>query len=443
MRKCILILGLFIFLNFSIFCLQVFAKSYDYINVNNPSSRKIPVALPDFKAFNKSIQEKRDGKKARILLRESLDFLGYLKTMNPISFLSNPSETGIGLSEIEFADWISIGAELLITGGISYDNGLLRFELRLIDVFNAELLVGKVYTGTRLQVRKMILLFCDEISYKLTGRWGIFNSRIAFVSSIPDGKEIFTCDFDGKEIRQETFHNSISLSPSWSSDSEWLAYVSYKNGKPDIFIINLNDKIGSIIDKKGMSISPDWMPGNLILAASLSFSGDQEIYLLTKKGEIIKRITKNLGIDVSPQFSPDGKKIVFTSKRTGQPQLYVQDIDLNRVERLTFEGEYNTSPAWSPDGSKIAYVSMNKRNTNIYVMDFKTKDIAQLTRNSKENESPAWAPDGSMIVFASNRDQDVFKLFVMNASGSDQRKLLDFHGNQSQPDWSMSRYIDR
>ena len=46
------------------------------------------------------------------------------------------------------------------------------------------------------------------------------------------------------------------------------------------------------VAEKGINITPAWVPGKFELAAALSFSGDQEIYLLTGSGKIIKRLTR-------------------------------------------------------------------------------------------------------------------------------------------------------
>jgi len=422
-----------------IFFPPAYARDYDYINVSNPFSKKTPVAVTDFKTFNGHAQEVNIGKTAVVILKEALDFTGYLKTMNPVAFLSNPAESGIQLGEINFRDWTGIGADLLITGGIIETDGKINLQLRLFDTFNTKLLIGKIYTGPQSRVRQMIHLFCSEISYQLTGKWGIFNSKIAFVSTVHGNKEIFSCDFDGQSIKQITFHKSISLSPSWSSDGQWLAYVSYAKGKPDIFIKNLEEKRGSIINYKGMNISPDWMPGQQKIVAALSVSGDQEIYLLSMKGEIIKRLTNSWGIDVSPKFSPDGEKIVFTSKRTGTPQIYIKDLESENAQRITFSGKNNTSPAWSPDGKKIVYVGIEENNIDIFVMDIDSGMPVQLTMNAGDNEDPSWSPDGSMLTFTSTREAGVPRIFVMNASGSDPRRLLILEGKQTQPDWSMSK----
>lgn len=413
------------------------AKDYTYININNPSMTKIPFAVTDFKAMNNLETEKNDGAIATEIMKSALDFTGYIQVMNPAAFLSDPSQDGIKLTEINFRDWTTIGAEFLVTGLVLVKNEDIKLELRMFDTFKGKLVVGKVYTGPRDQIRTMIHKFCSEISYYLTGKWGVFDSQIAFVSTVNSHKEIFVCEFDGSNPKQITSDKGINLSPSWSSDGKWLAYTSYAKGKPDIYIKHLKENRGAIVNLKGMNISPDWMPGKFTLAATLSFSGDQEIYLLTGKGEIIKRVTRSWGTDVSPNFSPDGEKIAFVSKRAGVPQIYTMDLRTEQVTRLTFDGQYNTSPAWSPDGDKIAYVGIQDNKIDIFVIGTDGGKPVQLTQDSGDNEDPAWSPDGSMIVFNSTRQKGVPKLFVMTAGGAYQRKLMDLPGRQTDPDWSM------
>ena len=417
---------------------QALAKDYDYISISNPFLNKTPVAVTSFKAFSGHEAEVAAGVQAEQILKAGLDFTGYLKIMDPIAFLSNPAESGIQLGQINFKDWTGIGAELLVTGGVEERDGQVKLQLRLMDTFNTKLLVGKIYSGPTNRIRAMVHRFCAEVAKVLTGNFGVFGSKIAFVSTVNGNKEIHTCDFDGFNPRQITYHKSISLSPAWSDDGQWLAYVSYAKGKPDIFIKNLKNNLGAVINYKGINISPDWMPRKLNLAATLSFSGNQEIYLLTRKGEIIKRVTKSWGSNVSPKFSPDGKTIAFTSSRSGNPQIYIQGLDSEETRRVTFTGKYNTSPAWSPDGKKIAYVGIEKNKINIFVIsvDPHIGTSVQLTAEQGDNEDPCWSPDGSLIVFKSNRKGGKAHLFVMTAAGTDQRPLLSMPGIQSEPDWS-------
>ncbi|MGD8369378.1 MAG: Tol-Pal system beta propeller repeat protein TolB [Desulfobacterales bacterium] len=410
-------------------------RDYQYIDISNPFLRKIPMAVPAFAVATESPDELQSAEKAARILSESLEFTSYFKIIDPLAYLEEPRKIGVTADHLHFRNWTVIGAEMLITGQVAHVDGLLQIDLRLFDPFKEELLVGKRYRGAPEDYRRMVRRFCSEVIHLLTGDWGIFESKIAFVSTGTGSKEIYLCDFDGYDPKQWTHLNSITLSPAWSSDGKWIAYTAYAKGKPDLYIRHLEDKRGVVVDREGINISPAWVPGQFALAATLSFSGDPEIYLLTGSGKIIKRITKKWGIDESPSWSPDGKKMAFVSNRSGTPQIFIHDMETERTERLTYSGQYNTQPAWSPKGDKIAYTAMEDGEINIHVIGTDGSAPLSLTRASGDNESPTWSPDGSLIAFKATREGSS-RIYVMTAFGTDQRRLLTLPGEQSSPAWS-------
>ncbi|MBE9545324.1 MAG: Tol-Pal system beta propeller repeat protein TolB [Proteobacteria bacterium] len=423
-----------------VFCFAQSDKDqYDYIDISNPFLRKIPLAIPLFKNENGTGEEKRLSNSSVDLLASSLEFTGYFKLLDRGAFLFDPQKDGVLTPQINFANWTVIGAELLITGLFKEVDGNITMELRLFDTFKARRIIGKKYTGKKADQRRMIHRFCSEVIKYLTGHRGVFGSKIAFVSTGSGNKEIYSCAFDGYNPQQVTRNHSINLSPAWSTDGRHLAYTSYKKRKPDIFIKNLAEMQETSINKKGLNITPAWVPGKFELAATLSFSGDQEIYLLTGSGKVIKRLTNLRGIDLSPTWSPDGKRFAFVSNRAGSPQIYVKDLASGKVRRLTYEGSYNTQPNWSPQGDKIVYASVVDGRRNIVVMGLDGQEPLQLTHESGDNEAPSWSPDGSLLVFSSNREGP-FRIYVMTAFGTDQRRLLVMTGEQTNPKWSMNNF---
>ena len=413
---------------------RVSLARYDYIDITHPYLKKLPIAVPFFKKISTGEDAAQLSKTLSDLLANTLDFTGYFKIMNREAFLGDP-QTDAGVANVIFHDWTSIGAELLVTGGVLVKDNMLEIELRLYDTFQEKLLVGKRYKGGISDQRRIIRRFCSDVIYSLTGERGIFDTEIAFVSTSSGTKEIYICEFDGYNIRRMTDTKSITLTPAWSSDGQWIAYTSYARGKPDLYIKHLKEKRGTMVSQEGINITPAWFPNKFELAATLSFSGDPEIYLLTGTGKVIKRLTYNKGIDVSPAWSPDGKNMAFVSKRSGTPQIYIKNLASGQENRLTFEGNYNTQPSWSPKGDKIAYAGMDGGLNNIFVIGIAGKGPIQLTHNDGDNESPSWSPDGNLIVFSSTREGPS-RIYVMTSYGTDQRRLLTLNGQQTQPKWS-------
>lgn len=410
---------------------------YDVIDITKPFLRKIPLAVPLFKNDSGSGEEKQSSQGAANFLSDSLDFTGYFKVLDRGAFLFDPEINGVTLSDLNFQNWTVTGAELLVTGYYRLVGDNITMELRLFDTFKAQRVLGKKYSGKLANQRDIILRFCTEVIQYLTGNEGIFGSKIAFVSDGTGNKEIYISAFDGYDPRRLTINNAITLFPAWSSDSKWLAFTSYKGGNPDLYIRNLAKAQESKVSKQGINITPAWAPGKFELAATLSFSGDQEIYLLTGSGKIIKRLTKSRGIDVTPTWSPDGKKIAFVSNRSGNAQIYIKDLASGRVNRLTYEGKKNTQPSWSPRGDKIAYTSQMEGEHHIFIIGTDGQNPVQLTYEPRDNESPTWSPDGSLIAFSSDREGPN-RIYVMTAFGTDQRRLLVLAGEQTNPKWSRN-----
>lgn len=410
---------------------------YDVIDITKPFLRKIPLAVPAFKNATGSSEEKKSSQSAADFLSDSLDFTGYFKILDRGSFLFDPERNGVKLTDLSFKNWTVVGAELLITGYYALNGENITIELRLFDTFKASRVLGKKYTGKLSNQRSIILRFCTEVIKYLTGSEGLFFSKIAFVSNGTGNKEIYISAFDGYNPSRLTTNNAITLFPAWSSDSKWLAFTSYKAGNPDLYIRDLANARESKLSKKGINITPAWVPGKFELAATLSFSGDQEIYLLTGSGKIIKRLTNSRGIDVTPTWSPDGKKIAFVSNRSGNAQIYIKDLVSGKVNRLTYEGPKNTQPTWSPRGDKIAYTSQMNGEHHIFTIGTDGQNAVQLTYEPRDNESPTWSPDGSLIAFSSNREGPA-RIYVMTAFGTDQRRLLVLAGEQTNPKWSMN-----
>lgn len=406
-----------------------------YIDLTNPFLRKIPMAVPVFRAMTPSAEESALVTSFADKLQDMLEFSGYFKMLDRASFLYNPQTSGITLPELNFINWTTVGAELLITGGIQMDGAGIAVELRLFDTIKAKLVVGKRYRGQIKDQRDIARRFSSEVMKALTGRAGFFYSTLAFVSNGSGHKEIYTCDFDGTNVRQLTKKRSITSFPAWSSDKRYLAFTSFANGPSQVFIRNMQSGRETHAAFKGVQIAPAWLPKRFELSAALSFTGDQEIYMLTGNGKMIKRLTNSRGIDVDASWSPDGKKMAFVSKRSGRPQIYIKEIGSGRVQRLTFVGQYNTQPSWSPKGDLIAYSSMNQGHLNIYVIDIEGNNPIQLTFNQGDNEAPSWSPDGSLICFTSTREGKS-RIFVMTAYGTDQRRLLTMPGEQFHPEWS-------
>jgi len=434
-KKLIQILFLLVCVLF--FVLPSSAETNSYIDVTNPGGgNKIPLAAPTFSSGKSSSTEGSIAIEGTDILKKALDFTRLFAIVDPSTYLWNPSTDDVTGAKMNYQNWVTVGAELLVTGEVKVSwRGQMELDMRLFDVFKGQVVLFKQYKGSPSELRNMVHQFCAEIIYYLTGNYGVFGSKIAFISpSRGNVRHIYVADFDGSNPKAVISNGAINLTPAWCSDGKRLAYTSFVEGGADLYVQDLSGKRQKIASYSGVNINPAWVPGKSELAISCSFTGSSEIYLLTAEGKIIKRITNSWGINTSPTFSPDGSQLAFVSDRGGSPQIYVCDINGGNVRRVSFSGRYSTQPAWSPKGDKIAYTTGAGSVIDIYVVDVQTGALMKLTEGSGKNENPAWSPDGSLIAFSSTRSGGIPKIYTMTLFGMDQQILLDMPGTQ--PAWS-------
>jgi Tol biopolymer transport system component len=95
----------------------------------------------------------------------------------------------------------------------------------------------------------------------------------------------------------------------------------------------------------------------------------------------------------------------------------------------------NDAPSWSPDGRSIAFTSFRNGRGDIYVMDARGSNQRRLTLDPAHDDLPTWSPDGTRIAFVSTRDGNL-EIYVMNADGSSQTRLTFSPGADFGPTWS-------
>jgi TolB protein len=410
------------------------AETVEYVAIRKEGSGKIALVLDKLDANGN--KESRLAQGLDTIMGDGLGFTGIFSMISPpLNVKDNRDRKNI---VINFGSLTSVGAEVYAGGSVTIQSGMVTMDMSVFEASGSRLLFRKSYTGKEEELRSIGHAFCADLVALLTGKRSVFGSKIVFVSNKSGCKEIYECDFDGYGVEQLTNSKSIVMNPALSPDGRHLAYIDFISGRPTLYIKNLADRKTASVNKSGVSIDPGWRSGNE-LAATLSFDGNQEIYLIKTDGTLSRRVTNSRGIDISPTFSPDGNKMAFVSSRNGLPQIFIQDLQSGQVKRLTFSGRYNTQPAWSPAGDKIAYTTWEKSGEiNIFVINANGSGIMQLTRKSGENKSPSWSPDGGMIVFTSDR-QGKEKVYVMNSNGGNQKLLLHGDGVQMQPSWSFSR----
>ena len=403
-----------------------------HAGVSESGFSPIRLALPEF--TNRSDATPIEAATHDILqvLWGDLDFNGYFRLVERGYYDLVPENSTNG---IPFDDWTSIGADYLLLGETDLENQRLLLESRLYDTEHSQMIFGKRYRSEPEVWRTVAHRLADDIVLHFTGRRGISQSKIVYSARSGEGKEIFAMDYDGARQQQITQNGSLNLFPTWSPDGEQIAFISYMEGWPRLYVLDRDGKQSRPLPgwEGELTAAPEWSPDGRWLAFATNRDGNSEIYKMKISSGRLVRLTHHRAIDSSPSWSPTGREIAFTSDRGGSPQIYVMDAEGLNVRRVSFEGNYNDLAAWSPQGDKIAYAG-RERTFDIFVLDLATEAVERLTFGPGNNENPRWSSDGLHLVFTSSRGGDD-ALYIMDAAGGRLRQIGP-PGGAGSPDWS-------
>jgi TolB protein len=420
------------FLSLFFFNSDVFAKIY--IDVDSPTFQLFPIAICDFDAG--SGKQPDEGIALAEEVKKYLTMTGFFNPLNKKSFFADKKNGDSPAGNVIFSNWTMIGADYLLKGNIRQGGNETIIECWLFDVIKGDILLNKKYTAKINEQKIAAKNIAADILFTLTGDEGEFNTKIAYVAKRGQKADIYSISYDGAEIKSITNHQSIIVAPRWSPDGQFLAFTSFKDGRPEVYIHDLkNNSERKVSSFEGLNMCGYWSPDGKKLLLTLSKDGNEELYSLEVDTLKLKKLTSSYSIDVSPAWSPDGKKIVFVSNRGGSPQIYTMDTDGTNIKRITFEGNYNTSPSWSPRGGRIAYEGLINGKFQIFTIDEEGNNLLQLTFDAADNESPSWSPSGRQIVYSS-KTTTKSKIYIMNANGLNVRTLNEIGGTLVMPMWS-------
>ncbi|MDY0047685.1 MAG: Tol-Pal system beta propeller repeat protein TolB [Thauera propionica] len=292
------------------------------------------------------------------------------------------------------------GADAVLTGSvIALGGGRYDVRFRLFDT-QKQLELGAMAMPMMASQNRLIgHRIADFVYEKLTGQPGYFSTRVAYVIKSGTNYELQVADADGMNAATALRSREPIISPAWSPDGQRLAYVSFEQKKPIVYVHTLATGQRRVVANfKGSNSAPAWSPDGNQLAVVLTKDGQSQLYILNADGSGVRRLASSSGIDTEPFWGNDSN-IYFTSDRGGSPQIYRISAGGGSAQRVTFDGSYNVTPRLSADGTLLAFITRNAGRFQVAVQDLATRQTTILT-DSARDESPSFAPNGRMILYA-------------------------------------------
>jgi dipeptidyl aminopeptidase/acylaminoacyl peptidase len=198
--------------------------------------------------------------------------------------------------------------------------------------------------------------------------------------------EIWVGDAATGRSRQVTNARKSSLQPAWSPDGAWLAFVSDRDGKRQLYRIAVRGGEAERLTSGEEGVNAfAWAPSGNEIAFTMTDPvteamkerekrwgdirlEDQDqrythLHVLDLVTRATKQMTKGHFVVGSFDWSPDGRQIAFDHRSTSDPSdSGSADISVvlpatSEVRVVVAQDGPDSSPRWSPDGTQLAFVT--------------------------------------------------------------------------------------
>ena len=249
---------------------------------------------------------------------------------------------------------------MIISPSLSPDNSKILFTL-------VEDQIVKSSNGKGTQRVKNLNLYLMDLKTKqrkLVSSVAGINSGAVFSK---DGKsiyltlsyqknaDIFKMDLKTLSRTRITNHYRDDVDPHINADESLMTFLSGRPGKAMIYTLDpsgVEKSVKRISFVGRFNAAPRFNPEGTEIVFSSWVDDRFDIYRIGSNGTNLVRLTKNFGSNEEPWFSPDGQFIVFTSQRVITRRRAVQDVYImNRegeiIRKITENYGKIFTPRWS------------------------------------------------------------------------------------------------
>jgi Tol biopolymer transport system component len=290
---------------------------------------------------------------------------------------------------------------------------------------------------------------------------------------------LYKIDVDGKNLKQLTDDPGQEVSPKFSPDGEWIAYIARAEGSAELKLVKRDGSGDRVLATADNVIDFSWSPDGKKLGYSPVVKNDSSLAILdvkTGESETLLKVSKaeppkenkkseenkeNKSIDLyrmqiaSVQWSPDGEKIAYIRHPFDQGkarQLRVLNLKTGKDRLISPEKvQVQSSIVWSKDGERLLYSALvdykfyydetiyrkvYKGGMHIFISDL-NGESRQITQGDHLFENPVFSPDEKRIAFlyADALAPRTVTLRTMKIDGTDMKELYGSVDKRSSLEW--------
>ncbi len=255
--------------------------------------------------------------------------------------------------------------------------------------------------------------------------------------------------------------NSFSLitsnrnddTPRWSADGKWIAFLSTRDGAPQIFVAGTDGSNPRKVTNVPLGVSDfTWSPDGKMFAFST------EVY--PECADLKCTANKAEAEENSKVKAVIADRLLYrhwdTFKRGKRSHLFVISVEGGEPRDLT-PGDYDVPPFslgdplaydFSPDGKEICFARNTDKaealstNNDLWLVSVNGGEAKRITgANTGYDSTPRYSPDGKWIAYRSQDrygyESDRFKLMLYDRqSGASKELTVGFDRNVGEMVWS-------
>jgi TolB protein len=215
--------------------------------------------------------------------------------------------------------------------------------------------------------------------------------QIAFNSYLRGGADLWVVSASGGRARHISDRPGLNTGPAWLSSNTIVATLSFE-GNAELYKISAAD--GSIIarltNSPSIETSAAVSPGGDQIAFVSDRQGTPQIFVMPSSGGGGRRLTYQGSYNQTPRFCPrkETPMLAFTGRDERNVfDIFTYDMRSGKIDRVTQGKGSNSDPAWSPDCRLLVYSSSRG---GLYVMNLQTHREFQIYKGGAKN--PSWGP---------------------------------------------------
>ena len=223
-------------------------------------------------------------------------------------------------------------------------------------------------------------------------KWGPDSERVAYAMAQESGNSVYVSESDGTEslLLSKVAADEVG---GWSPEGNFVVFSVQDGAEQGLYIRN-PDGVNEFRRTQSTDYGAVWSSDSRYIAFLSTRDGNPEIYVVDpEEGEEV-RITDSAAPEYDLSWSPNGKRLLFVTERDGNAEIYVVEIKdrgmADNLTRLTHNEVRDNQPTWSPNGRRIAFVSYLDGDADIFVMESDGQDQQRLTNNSFQDTEPTW-----------------------------------------------------